>query len=161
MMQFAEREIVALTEDIWLEILGLPTHPVDGCAAGYLKGRTFDGIINITGDWQGAVAVQVPKPLASRVAQILFGLGDEAPSLEDMQDALGEITNMTGGNIKALMPGECHLSLPAVVEGADYTVRIPGTTIITRVVFDCGGAPAVVSLLGARAPHVAYVSGSE
>jgi CheY-specific phosphatase CheX len=70
-----------------------------------------------------------------------------------MQDALGEITNMTGGNIKALLPGACHLSLPAVVEGTSYTIRVPSTRIVTRVPFECEGMHGAVSIMTADIPR--------
>ncbi|MGE0042047.1 MAG: chemotaxis protein CheX [Vicinamibacterales bacterium] len=150
-MEFAH-EIAVLTEDIWLSTLGLPAHPREDWQQEALCGATFDGIINITGDWQGTVLVQVARPMAVRIAQIMFELGDAEPGRRDLQDALGEITNMTGGNIKALMPGDCHLSLPAVVEGSDYSVTTPGTRVVSRVVFECEGQPAVVNLLAASTP---------
>jgi hypothetical protein len=90
----------------------------------------------------------VPRPLAQRAARIMFSLQEDA-TLADMQDALGEITNMTGGHLKALMSGDCFLSLPAVVEGIDYSIRIPSARVLNRVVMDCEGMPAVVSLVAA------------
>lgn len=156
-MEFS-REIAVLTEDIWLSTLGLPTHPRADAGTEMLHGATFDGIINITGDWQGTVIVQVSRPMAERIARIMFGLGDAAPTRQDLQDALGEVTNMTGGNIKALMSGECHLSLPAVVEGSDYSVTTPGTRVVSRVVFDCEGEPGVVHLLAANAPRSVFAA---
>ena len=35
-------------------------------------------------------------------------------SLEDVQDALGEVANVVGGNLKALLPEGSTLSLPVV-----------------------------------------------
>jgi chemotaxis protein CheX len=146
--ELAESHLAAITEEIWLSVLGLPTRPAGLPAHLRLEGPTLDGVISITGDWHGAVMVQLPRELATRVAGAFFGLDDREPSLQDVQDAVGELTNMTGGNIKALMPGECSLSLPAVVEGRDYSLRIPSTTVVARIVFDCAGAPFVVTLLG-------------
>ena len=59
---------------------------------------------------------------------------------------------MTGGHLKSLMPGSCYLSLPAVVEGSNYSIRIPTAKVLTRVIFECEGMPAVVSLVAAGAP---------
>jgi len=149
------QEIAVLIDDIWMATLGLPTRPAaagsDGSSAAH---PTLDGIINIAGDWQGTVAVQVPRALAAVIAARMFRLGDRTPTVEDMQDALGEITNMTGGNIKALLPGHCVLSLPAVVEGQGYTIRVPSSQVVTRVGFECDGHAAVVSLMTAGAPAV-------
>ncbi len=152
-MTIDEREIAVLIDDIWMSTLGLPTRPVYPVPAAPSADRTLDGIINIAGDWQGTVAVQVPKALAARIAAKMFRLGDAPPTLEDMQDALGEITNMTGGNIKALLPGHCVLSLPAVVEGQAYTIRVPSSHVVTRVAFECEGFPALVSLMTASQPR--------
>ena len=148
-MAFTEQDIVVLMEHIWLSTLRLPTRPSDAGSDLELSGVTLDGLINITGDWQGTVALQVPKQLAARIAGQMFDLGKRAPTLEDMQDALGEITNMTGGSIKALLPGKCHLSLPAVVQGANYTIRVPSSQMVTRIIMECEGMPAVVSLMSA------------
>jgi CheY-specific phosphatase CheX len=149
MMQDLGQEITTLSESIWLSVLGLSLNPSGSDADTLPGGPTLDGIVTISGDWQGAVILQVPQRLAQRVAAIMFQLGDGLPTLEDMQDALGEITNMTGGNLKALMPGSCYLSLPAVVNGNDYRIRIPTAHVLSRVLFECDGQPAVVSLVAA------------
>jgi len=142
-------QVASLIDDIWMTTLGLPTRPTAESAAGLDEEATLDGLIHIAGDWQGTVAVQVPRRLAATIAVRMLRLGDVAPTLEDMQDALGEIANMTGGNIKALLPGRCVLSLPAVVEGRAYTIRIPSSQTVTRVAFECEGAVALVSVMAA------------
>ena len=151
-MVVAEQDVAVLVDEIWLTTLGLATHRRDDDAPA-LPGdeRTLDGLINITGGWQATVALQVPRALAARIAGVMFNLGDAAPTLEDMQDAIGELTNMLGGNIKALLPGECHLSLPAVVEGAGYTIRVPSSHKVERFAFECEGMAAVVNLMSATA----------
>jgi CheY-specific phosphatase CheX len=148
-MELALEDITRLTEDIWLSTVGLAVRPSEETVPGRLSGRTLDGIVNITGDYHGAVVVQCPLGLAARLARAMFDLGSGRPTLADMQDALGEITNMTGGNVKALLPGTCHLSLPAVVEGEDYTIRVPGTRTTHRAVFACGSESFVVSIVSA------------
>ena len=150
-MDDVEQNIMALSENIWLTVLGLPLTPSDLSYGALPHGATLDGIITICGDWQGTVIVQVPRPLAQKAAKIMFSLEETPPTLADMQDALGEITNMTGGHLKSLMAGNCFLSLPAVVEGSDYSIRIPTAQVLSRVIFDCEGMPAVVSLVAAGA----------
>jgi len=63
-----------------------------------------------------------------------------------MQDATGELSNMVGGNVKALLPQPSRLSLPSVVEGKDYNLRIPGALCISRMVFESQGSPFVVTM---------------
>ncbi len=144
----AEQDIVRLIDEIWLTTLGLAAHRLDSQGAALPRDtETLDGIINITGGWQATVALQVPKALASRVAAVMFRLDGEKPTVEDMQDAIGELTNMLGGNIKGMLAGDCHLSLPAVVEGRGYTVRVPTSHVVERFAFECEGMPAVVNLM--------------
>jgi CheY-specific phosphatase CheX len=149
MMQIAREDIEVVVEDIWLSTLGLPARPAVSRDDDQLSGPTLDGLINITGDWQGTVVVQVTAALAARIASVMFRLNETPPTLEDIRDALGEVTNMAGGNIKALVPGTCHLSLPAVVEGKAYSIRVPSTEVVARAPFECEGMYGVVSLMAA------------
>ncbi|BCS33476.1 hypothetical protein TBR22_A27030 [Luteitalea sp. TBR-22] len=146
-MQYLEQEIISLTQYIWGATLNLEATPHDTPVTPMPGGRTLDGVINITGAWAGALVLQVPEHVARRAAAVMFEVPEASASLEDMQDAVGELTNMTGGNVKALLDGHCQLSLPAVVEGRDYSIRVPGSEAVTRVTFDIDGEPFVVSLL--------------
>jgi chemotaxis protein CheX len=109
--------------------------------------RTLTGCVQITGTWEGAVTLDCSAALARRVAGIMFGVSPEHAESGEIQDALGEMTNMTGGNIKNLLPSPSLLSLPSVTEGLDYTVSVPGGRLIGQVAFDCLGEPLRVSLL--------------
>jgi CheY-specific phosphatase CheX len=149
-MQYLEQEIISLTQYIWGATLNLEAVPLPDASSATISGRTLDGVINITGAWAGALVLQVPEHVARRAASVMFEMAEAAATLEDMQDAVGELTNMTGGNVKALLEGHCHLSLPAVVEGRDYSIRVPGSEAVTRVTFDVDGEPFVVSLLTRR-----------
>ena len=148
-MQFHEQDLTTVTEEVWLSTLGLTVRRCDAMLTDQLDVSTLDAFVNITGDWSGAVVLQCPTSLAQQVAREMFDLGSAEASLEDMQDALGELSNITGGNIKALMPGSCHLSLPAVIEGSNYSMRVPSAHVVTRLVFDCLEQPLVVTLLAA------------
>ena len=149
-MQYLEQEIISLTQYIWGATLNLEAIPHDEPVPPVPGGRTLDGVINITGAWAGALVLQVPEHVARRAASVMFEIEDGSATLEDMQDAVGELTNMTGGNVKALLEGHCDRSLPALVEGRDYSIRVPGSQAITRVTFDIDGEPFVVSLLTRR-----------
>jgi CheY-specific phosphatase CheX len=151
----AQDEIVRLTETIWLSTVNLlPTTMTDGATTEPGEApaaQMLSGIVHITGEHSATVAVQVPHALASRLATSMFALDGSEPSAEDLQDALGEIANITGGNIKALLEGECSLTLPVVIEGSSYRVRVPGGEVVNRVQFECDGLPFVVSVIARKA----------
>ena len=150
MMRCETQDIVTLASDVFRLTLGLELQPRgDAWQAVTSQPRVIEGCVHVTGDWAGAVVLQCARTLAERVAHIMFSLGQRAPTLADVQDAFGEITNMVGGNIKALNEGQCFLSLPSVVEGSDFSVRIPGTAVLHSVVFECEGEPLMVHVLGA------------
>lgn len=52
---------------------------------------------------------------------------------DDVRDSLGEIVNMIAGNFKALLPDGAAISMPSVVEGSDYTLRVRGGRIVTNL----------------------------
>ena len=73
--------------------------------------------------------------------------GDGTPSLDEIGDALGELTNMVAGNIKALLPESCSISLPTVAQGLSYEINVVGTSAVATVPFTCIDDPLVVTLV--------------
>jgi CheY-specific phosphatase CheX len=146
-MNFAEEEITQLTEMIWQSTLALPVNRTESLPLEIKGQSAWLGTVHITGAWQGILAFQCMTDLARRITQIMFSKHELDVSADEMQDAVGEITNMLGGNVKALLPEVSALSLPAMVEGKDYCLRVPGTCEVTRLVFSSEGSPFVITLL--------------
>ena len=144
-MQFLEEEIRQVAEMVWDSVLGTPL--VRSPEIPPPPDRVVSGWVHFTGAWEGAVTIECSAEFARTAAATMFGvdLANATPSV--MQDAMGELTNMTGGNVKALLPEGCRLSLPTVVEGSAYTARVPGSELVTSVGFKCQGSPVVVRLL--------------
>ncbi len=143
----AENDICSMVQAIWETVLDLPACPCPEAALPARCERTVAGCVQITGPWEGTVAIHCGADTARRAAGIMFGLSPEETGLSDVQDAMGELANMVGGNLKGLMPEGCQLSLPTVVEGSDFTLRVPGSRPVTRTAFSCDGRPMLVSLL--------------
>jgi chemotaxis protein CheX len=149
-------DIIQLVDMIWSTTLGIEARPSGGMDRSKWTLPAVEAQVHITGTWQGVVVLHASEGLATRIAQRMFNLGDRSPRAEDKLDAFGEIANITGGNIKGLLSeGDAHLSLPAVVQGMDYSVRVPGSHQLGRYEFACEGEPLVVTILQAdqRAPQ--------
>jgi chemotaxis protein CheX len=134
-------DVAVIVEGIFTELLGLgvergPTAPVDAGA------RQLTGAVRISGAWEGAVTVDCPYALAHRTAAAM--LGAEPADEADVADALGEVANMAGGNIKALLPGPSELSLPVVTERAGPAA--PASGVLTRLGFACQGLPLTITV---------------
>jgi hypothetical protein len=94
--------------------------------------RPLDGIdelvasVTITGPWSGDVSVRLSPAFASRLAREIFEVDPTSADDVGVRDLVGEVANMIGGNLKALLPEPCRLSLPRVVRaprdiGSDLT----------------------------------------
>ncbi|MEM1026097.1 MAG: chemotaxis protein CheX [Myxococcota bacterium] len=106
-MDFEDEDLADIAMTVW-EVLesGLePTGPIP-------EGELRSGSVSIEGDWTGTVVVEAELESLRALARCMF---EEAEVDESqLEDALAEITNMVGGNIKCLLEQESRLSLPSV-----------------------------------------------
>ena len=105
------------------------------------------GCIQITGAWRGALTATCGQVLGRNIAAAMLGMATEEVSDADINDALGEIVNMLGGNVKALLPPPCQLSLPSVTSGSQYHLNVPKTQVIDTLHFESGGHALVLQVL--------------
>ena len=85
-------------------------------------------------DWAGKHSAQ------GRVMSV------DAVSPEDVADVLGELANIVGGNVKAMLPPGASLSLPRVVLAAVSPTGFPGEKRITALYGLWKGEPVAVSM---------------
>lgn len=144
--QFLRDTLCQYTEAIWTSVLNLEVQKSDtGLAPDQLE-NTLASCVHITGKWQGTVTLHCPVTLARRVAAIMFSHKEETTNIEEIQDALGELANMTGGNIKSLLPEPCYLSMPTVAV-TNFGLRVPGSELLAMVNFTCENKPFTISVL--------------
>lgn len=143
-MQTINAEIEAIVKTIWSTLVDLP---IDA-GAGELRtdASTMTGIVHIDGAWHGAVLLQCPMGLAGILASAMFQ-GDCPPTVEEIGDALGELTNVVAGNIKALLPEPCKISVPTIARGSNYAISVVGTQPVTTLHFTCSDSSIVVALV--------------
>ena len=146
-MDIGSTEVIDVVRNIWQSLLNEEIEPSfvqDEHSEGFLT-----GFIQITGGWNGAVVCTASARLVRQVACTLFGIDEDSLTPDLLQDALAELTNMVGGNLKALLPGPSYLCLPAVIEGKDYSVSVRATSPVLEVSFLKGDEPFLVKLLSA------------
>lgn len=71
--------------------------------------------VRLEGAWNGTIALHCSSLLAEKAAVAMFGLDRAAMRPEHVKDALGELTNVLGGNIKRLLPKPTEMSTPGVL----------------------------------------------
>lgn len=138
----ANDEINELVGDIWGSVLGIPTAPAP--ATIQVDELRLTGFVHIQGDWEGTVTLDCPLPLATTAAAAMFGMAVDELAKDEIDDAIGELTNMTGGGIKSMLGGTCKLSLPTVIEGKGFTVKSPGATMVNELTYSADGSWVVV-----------------
>ncbi len=136
-----------ITTDIWTSILGFEIRHINEGVRIPEEGHFLTGCVQITGDWEGSVTLCCPNALARHATSVMFEVSIDEVSKEEIQDAIGELTNMIAGNIKSLLPSNCCLSLPSVTEGTDYKLTVPGSVVVVSDGFECDGFPLTVTVL--------------
>lgn len=98
--------------------------------------------VDVQGELAGRAAVTTDVPTAHELTRALLGMeADEPVGPEDLVDAFGEVANVVGGNVKALLPSQGTLTLPQVA--AELPV-VPGTSLTHELRLDWRGRPVVV-----------------
>jgi chemotaxis protein CheX len=71
--------------------------------------------VDISGPWTGSVVLTcAPATAAALTESVLMTRPPEVVDDEDVADALGELANVLGGNIKSVLPGDSRLGLPQI-----------------------------------------------
>ena len=138
----AVEDIVSIATDVWSSLnLDLErTAPVLDAAI------TGSASASITGNWDGMVRLDFSTELPGELAAAMFMMEPADVTDDEVADAVGELANMLGGNLKSLFPEHSRLSLPSVVLGTPVTLRVTGATLVRQVDFDCGGLALRVTL---------------
>jgi chemotaxis protein CheX len=155
MIRFGDSEIILLAQQIWQPMLSLPLHPVEPntrtqwSTDSLSPKECFAACVQIAGAWTGAVRLDCSEAFARQTAAAFLGIAAVDVAREQMLDALGEVTNMMAGSIKPLLPKPCHISLPSIVDGADYELNIRKGRLVLTSEFESQGDRMKLSLLEA------------
>jgi len=106
--------------------------------------------VHLAGDWNGAVLLECDRRQACRFAGRFLSM-DPPETVDDVvRDVLGELVNMIGGNLKCVLTQGIRLSMPSVVDGSDYSLRVCGAEVRERLAFDSAEGLFWISVLATR-----------
>lgn len=138
-------DVVAIAQDMFSAM-------VDG-ESGALIDRPGDAAVltapvqawvEIRGERSLRTLVATGRDTADRLTRALLVLEpQEAVEVDDVRDALGEIANVIGGNVKGLLPEHTALSLPVV----SFDGRCPDGALLWTRSLQWHHEPLVVSML--------------
>jgi chemotaxis protein CheX len=141
-------ELAQIVESVFRAMLNLE---VGDCGTPWFPGENrLTSAVHLTGEWNGVVLVECDRGQACRFAGRYLS-SDPPETVDDVvRDVLGELANMIGGNLKCVLTKGIRLSMPSVVDGSDYSVRVCGAEVRERLSFQCAEGPFWITVLTTR-----------
>lgn len=144
-------ELSQIAQTVWESVLQLqlvsPSAPPPGSDPTALTAA-----ISFTGAWNGHVTMTLGESLSRRIAGSMLEVEPEQLEKEDVLDALREVINMLGGNIKALLPPPCQLSLPFVIAAGGGELSFERGPITETLQFECERLAIEIDFCAGPAP---------
>lgn len=102
--------------------------------------------ISVTGGWDGHVVVGCSARAATAIAAAMLAIPVHEVTGADVADAIGELVNVVGGNVKSMLPGAGALTLPTTTSGGGHP-RYPGTREVCATTGTWLGEPVTLAVL--------------
>jgi chemotaxis protein CheX len=141
-------ELFQIVESVFGIMLRLDLYPSE--APWFPHGDRLTSAVHLAGDWNGAIVVECDRRQACRFAGRFLSM-EPSDTVDDVvRDVLGELANMIGGNVKGVLSSHIHLSMPSVMDGNDYSLRVCGAEIQQRLAFRCSEGVFWVTVLAVK-----------
>lgn len=104
--------------------------------------NSISGVIGLAGTHKGVLAIHIPHQVAIAITSSFLGMDVEEIN-SDVEDAIGELANMLGGNVKSILSEkgrDINLSLPTTISGQhyDYQTNKDAETIVILLKCETG-----------------------
>jgi chemotaxis protein CheX len=108
--------------------------------------------VSVSGPWDGHVVITCSHEASRQAASALLGIEAAEVTGDDVADAVGELVNVIGGNVKSLLPDGCLLSLPHVITGGQpESSKYPAAVEVCRLQGVWQSEPIAVSVWASKA----------
>jgi chemotaxis protein CheX len=141
-----EGDLAEMVEQVWVSYLdpeGVSPLVPHGDAKQVSE---VHSTVSITGSWHGHLVYASSQNAARRAAAAFLAMEPDEVAQEDISDVLGELANIVGGNVKAMLPAGCFLSLPTVVLAPDTASYYPAAERISGLYGVWDGEPVSISM---------------
>jgi chemotaxis protein CheX len=145
-----ENDLAEMVEQVWVSYLDPEgTNPLVPTGDAKQPSEVHSSV-SITGSWTGHVVYASSTAAARRAAAAFLAMEAEEVSQEDLSDVLGELANIVGGNVKAMLPPGAFLSLPQVVMAPESATKYPSAVRVSGLYGTWDGEPVSVSMWQSR-----------
>ncbi len=145
------RQLDVSVQEVFETMLDWPCRrgPVPSQDGGLTPSKSVTAVVGFGGLLSGACIFRVSAAAALKMAARLTG-AEIADVDATVQDAIGEICNMLAGSWKSRFPElgvQCGLSVPAVIAGSDYKLRIQSPKFELRHAYIAGDTGFEVTIV--------------
>jgi chemotaxis protein CheX len=141
-----EGDLAEMAEQVWVSYLdpeGINPLVVHG---DNKQSSDVHSTVSITGSWHGHLVYASSRDAAKKAAAAFLAMEPDEVGQEDISDVLGELANIVGGNVKAMLPAGCFLSLPTVVLAPDTASYYPAAERISGLYGIWDNEPVSISM---------------
>lgn len=132
--QTYEAETQQIVEDVFSSMMRIDVERADSSEP--LNRPVLTAAVHFVGSWKGALRIECTADQTFEYTKRLLQIERPTEVDEDVCDAFGELANMIGGNLKAVLPPVVQLSMPSVIRGEDYAMRICQAVTACRLAFN-------------------------
>ena len=144
-LELLPSELAQIVESVFEAMISLEV--TQGGPPWFADGDRLTAAVHLTGDWNGAVLFECDRGQACRFAGRFLSMDPPETVDNVVRDVLGELANMIGGNMKCVLTRGIRLSMPSVVDGSDYSLRVCGAVVSDRIAFNSAEGPFWVTIL--------------
>lgn len=115
-----------------------------------IEGDRIVGSVSFAGKVMGSIGISVGTRFGKILTASLLGMEpDEIEGEDEVNDVIGELSNMIGGNLKSRLCDSgfpCELSIPCITTGKDFRIESRDWTVHERLGFKNKNHVAVVDV---------------
>src|SRR4051794_26328416 len=148
----AGEDLLAIAGDLWSSYLGSEPGP---SVPGLGNPAEVTASVSIAGEWDGVVVISMSAKSAQDVGSALLQLEPGDLEVADLDDAVGELANIIGGNVKSVLPGPSSLSLPVVAHGS-ANVAGRGAHIVAQAALEWRGEHVEIAVWSSTSTEGAH-----
>lgn len=139
-----EESVASIVQSVFTTMLELPVQTSEKNASR--QGARVTASVFLEGTWNGAVSIECTRQQACDFAGKFLCSDPPSEVNDDVRDVMGELANIIGGNFKSTLGPNVFLSVPSVIDGSDYEVRVCCSGRRNEVGFEYEGGEFIVTV---------------
>jgi chemotaxis protein CheX len=143
--EFMSRHLV----DVFETMLSMQATLVANAAMPPFEERVTGSVAFAGEHINGAVYLHLGTPFAGNIAAAMLGLEPADLGEAEVNDVVGEVTNMLTGGLKSWLcdsGAECAVSTPAIIRGSAFVIEAVPDVSREWLIYQCGQNRIVVEI---------------